>query len=119
MIYRNITMLTDKKIGLTTRAYLYFLIEKSIEFVLDLLPDRFIDTVANRFSLNRSLNDADVFQFLQMLRNGCLCQPQLPDQIIADTGLLIDDVLKYGHPCRVCQDLKQQGQPVLFVSEYF
>jgi hypothetical protein len=48
-----------------------------------------------------------------------LCQPQFPDQIIANTGFPVDDMLKYRDPRRMRQDLELQSQPVLFVCEYF
>ena len=47
MIYRNITMLNDKKIGLTAFVNLYFLIEEYIKICLDFFPNIFINTVTN------------------------------------------------------------------------
>jgi len=101
----------------TAARHFNLLIEESIEILLKLFPYRFVDAVADGFSFDGALNNASIFELLQVLGDRRLGKSQFLNQVIADTGFPVDNILQYGDPRRMAQDFEGGGQLVLFVRK--
>lgn len=82
---------------LTAFGSTYIGIEKTFHLLFDFVPNLFINAIANAGAFYAAFNDTCVFEFFQMLRNGCLCQAYFVYQIVADTSLLLNYVLQNGN----------------------
>jgi hypothetical protein len=78
-----------------------------------------IDTVADAGAFDGSLNEAGVFQFFEVLRDGGLCQSEFIHDVSADAFVTFEEGLQDGDPGGVGHGFEHGGQFVLFGGEDF
>jgi len=122
MSFIVITQYCDESVhkkNLTAFVYGHAVCKEEVELFFEPEPYFFVDAVAYAGAFDIAFDKAGAFELFKVLRYGGLGQSQLFYQVVADTGILPDDVLQDGNTGRVGQGLEHGSYLVLLVGKYF
>ncbi len=92
-------------------------VEEGVEHLLEFFPSLGIDAVAHAVAFNLALDDAELFEFAQMLAYGSLGKPEFLHQLVVDAGSGGKEVFNNGDACGMGKGFKGLGLLVLFLSK--
>ena len=92
-------------------------VEKGVEHLLEFFPSLGIDAVAHAVAFNLALDDAELFEFAQMLAYGSLGESEFLHQFVVDAGAGGKEVFNNGNAGGMGKGFKGLGLLVLFLSK--
>ncbi len=92
-------------------------VKEGVEHLLEFFPSLGIDAVAHAVAFNLALDDAELFEFAQMLAYGSLGKPEFLHQFVVDAGAGGKKVLNNGDAGGMGKGFKGLGLLVLFLSK--